>query len=581
MKVRLARTAGFCMGVRRVMELALSAVRHHPGPLYTYGPLIHNPQVLELLRSKGIEVLRELPAPGSRRGGTVIIRAHGVPPHDKAALKRAGFDQVLEGTCPRVLKVQAIIAKAARHGKHVVIVGDAGHPEVKGLKGHAGDMGWVVSTPGEVELLPELSQVVVVAQTTQHEEVFQQVVAALQRRFGDLEVHDTICEATHRRQDEVRRLAGEVDAVVVVGGRESGNTRRLATVAAESGKVVQAVETEAEIDAESLHRLGSVGVTAGASTPNWVIKRVVREVAAIRSDGEVAVNYICRRAFRFLVRSQFMVALGAAGMSIAASLLQGITPTVTLTAVAFFYIYAMHLLNHFLDKEAGQYNDPDRAVFLAKHQRFLVGAGVAAGAAGLGLCWALGPLPFLIVSLMSVLGLLYSVPFFPQRLERVIRIHRLKDIPGSKTVSAALAWSVVAAVLPAVAVGRFDWPGLVIAAGYVLVMVFLRCALFDILDVQGDLIVGKETLPIFLGPAKAHRLLRRLSLVLALVLVAAPLAGWTSPVAWVLLLPLAGLNLMQSMLGRTWMMPGTLSEGLVEFNFCLAGAAAWLYSAWA
>lgn len=579
MKVRLARTAGFCMGVRRAMELALAAAHADDEPLFTYGPLIHNPQVLDLLAAKGIKRLDHIPEPGSQKGGTVIIRAHGVPPEAKTGLRAAGFTTVLEGTCPRVIRVQAIIHKAAKHGRRVVIVGDSEHPEVVGLLGHARGLGWVVATSQAVAELPELEQVVVVAQTTQNEAVFAQVVEALKQRFGQVEVHDTICAATHRRQDEVKRLAREVDGVVVVGGKESGNTRRLAQVAALIGKPVVTVESETEIDPESLRHLGSVGVTAGASTPNWMIKRVVREVSAIRSDGEVAVNYMARRAFRFMVRSQLVVAIGAAGMSVAGSLLQSIKPTLTLAGIAFFYIYAMHLLNHFLDKEAGQYNDPDRAAFLNKHSRFLVGSGAAAGAAGLVLCWTLGLVPFAMISVMSVLGLLYSVPFFPRRLEDKIGIHRLKDIPGSKTLAAAVAWAMVAAVLPAVATGTFEHVGLLVAVGYVLGLVFLRCALFDILDVQGDLIVGKETLPIFLGAAKTHRLLRILTVGLAVVLALSPLLGWTPSVAWVLLLPLGGMLLMQSMLGGTWMMPGTLSEGLVEFNFWLAGAAALVWAA--
>lgn len=117
MKVRLARYAGFCMGVRRAMELALTQAHHAQGPVFTYGPLIHNPQVLDLLESKGIRVLSEIPPPGSVDGGTVIIRAHGVPPQDKQRLKAAGFSRVVEGTCPRVIRVQAIIARAARRGR--------------------------------------------------------------------------------------------------------------------------------------------------------------------------------------------------------------------------------------------------------------------------------------------------------------------------------------------------------------------------------------------------------------------------------------------------------------------------------
>ncbi len=580
MKVRLARTAGFCMGVRRAMELALSAAHRRGGRIYTYGPLIHNPQVMDLLAGKGIEVIREIPPPGSAAGGTVIIRAHGVPPEEKVRLKAAGFEQVVDGTCPRVVKVQAVIRRAARRGARVVIVGDPDHPEVVGLLAHAQGRGHVVSRPEEVEALPELADVVAVAQTTQSEDVFAEACRRLEARFGAVEVHETICEATHRRQGEVQRLAQDVEGVVVVGGRSSANTKRLAQLAAEGGRPAFLVETEADLDRARLSRLASVGVTAGASTPNWMIKKVVRELTALRSVREPRLAYQGRRVFRYLVRSQLLVALGAAGMTLASTLLQGLMPTWPLVGVAFFYIYAMHILNHFLDKEAGQYNEPDRAQFLAKHRRSLVGFGVVSAVAALVLCAMLGPWPFALVLVMSALGISYSLPVIPRRLERRIPIQRLKDIPGSKTISAAAAWAFIVAVVPALALGHEMLLGTLLAFIYTLVLVFVRCALFDVLDVQGDLIVGKETIPIVLGEKKTRRLLIRLTLGLGGLMILAPLVGLAPGLAWALILPVAGLAAMQVALLKSLIIPGAFSEGLVDLNFLLAGAAALVWWVW-
>ncbi|MFH1059878.1 MAG: 4-hydroxy-3-methylbut-2-enyl diphosphate reductase [Pseudomonadota bacterium] len=533
----------------------------------------------ELLATKGLTTLEAMPPAGSHAGGTVVIRAHGVPPEAKDGLKRAGFDRVVDGTCPRVVKVQAIIRRAARRGMSPVIVGDADHAEVVGLMGHAEGRGHVVSRPEEVASLPELGPVVVVAQTTQSEKLFADVVDALKQRFGELEVHDTICEATHNRQREVLRLAAEVDGVVVVGGRDSANTKRLALLAAQTGKPAFLVETEAELDRAALSRLGVVGVTAGASTPNWMIKKVVRELAAMRGQAEDGLSFWLRRVFRFLVRSQFLVALGAAGMTLAACLLQGLAPRPELVGVAFCYIYAMHILNHFLDKEAGQYNEPDRAQFLAKHQVFLITSGVVSAGAALALCALLGPWPFGLVLVMSALGLLYSVPVMPAALEQRFGVERLKDIPGSKTLSAALAWAFIVALLPAVAEEQFSPWATPLAFGYTLVLLFVRCALFDILDVQGDLIVGKETIPIVLGEARTQRLLGGILGGLAMALALAPLLTPVSSLAWALLAPLAGLTVMQVALTRAWLLPGAHSEGLVDLNFWLAGlvALAWAW----
>jgi 4-hydroxy-3-methylbut-2-enyl diphosphate reductase len=569
------------MGVRRAMELALGEARRAQPPLCTFGPLIHNPQVLELLRGKGIQELDALPPPGSRQGGTAIIRAHGVPPRDKQGLGEAGFSRVVDGTCPRVVRVQAIIRRAAKQGALVVIVGDAAHPEVIGLLGHAGERGRVAAGPEEAAGLPEAERVVAVAQTTQSEDNFARVVEALRRRYARVEVHDTICEATHRRQEEVRRLAAECDGVVVVGGRASGNTRRLAQVAEAAGAPVFLVESEAELDPRQLARLGEVAVTAGASTPNWVIRRVLRELAAIRSQKEKGWRFWARRSFRFLVLSQLLVGLGAAGMSLASQLLQGLAPSAVCLGVAFCYIFAMHVLNQFLDKEAGQYNDPDRAYFLAKHRRFLVTSGVAAALAAMVMCAALGLWPFLLVAVMSLLGLLYSVPVVPRALERRIGIQRLKDIPGSKTLSAGLAWAFIVAVLPAVGAEAPGLWGAAAAFVYTLGLVLVRCALFDILDVQGDLIVGKETIPIVLGERATRRMVWWGTWGLAAMMVLAGLGGLAPGLALGLVLPVAGLAAMQVLWARSLLTPGAFSEGLVDLNFWLAGAVAlvWLAAA--
>jgi 4-hydroxy-3-methylbut-2-enyl diphosphate reductase len=423
-----------------------------------------------------------------------------------------------------------------------------------------------------------MDQVVVVAQTTQSESVFNRVVEALKARFSQVEVHDTICEATHRRQQEVRRLAQDNDGVVVVGGKASGNTKRLAQVATQEGKPVFLVETESELDREGIAKLGSVAVTAGASTPNWVIKRLLRELASIRSIKEGGLRFWLRRSFRFLVLSQLLVSLGAAGMALASMLLQGLKPNWDVVGVALCYIYAMHILNQFLDKEAGQYNDPDRAHFLSMHRAFLISTGVGAASAAVVLCALLGALPFALVAMMSALGLLYSVPVVPRSLEKKIGIQRLKDIPGSKTLAASLAWAFIVALLPAAALGHASLPGLGLAFAYTLVLVFLRSALFDVLDVQGDLIVGKETIPIVLGEAQTHRLLWWLTGGLAGALVLAALWGAVPGLAWWLLLPVAGMAAMQLLWARAWITPGSFSEGLVDLNFWLAGAVAlaWL-----
>ncbi|MBW2008401.1 MAG: 4-hydroxy-3-methylbut-2-enyl diphosphate reductase [Deltaproteobacteria bacterium] len=265
MRVRLAKTAGFCMGVRRAMELALSEANKSDGPLYTYGPLIHNEQVLDLLESKGVRSVTDLETLRDSARGRIIIRAHGIPPATRKAL-RASPLEVIDGTCPRVARVQAIIRYYTSKGHTALIVGDPEHAEVVGLVGYAKTSAYVIRHEDEVAGLPELDRVILVAQTTQDEKKYGQVTRKVKERFPDARVFQTICEATRQRQEEVRLLAESVDAVVVVGGYHSGNTQRLAQIARSQGVPTFHVETEKELDKATLARMELIGVTAGAST---------------------------------------------------------------------------------------------------------------------------------------------------------------------------------------------------------------------------------------------------------------------------------------------------------------------------
>jgi 4-hydroxy-3-methylbut-2-enyl diphosphate reductase len=555
------------------METALGLIHRVKGPLYTFGPLIHNPQVLDLLQDKGFVQLDEIP---DKAEGTVIIRAHGVPPEQEERLEAAGLT-VVNATCPRVIKVQQLSRVYASRGHLVVIVGDAEHPEVIGLLGYAGERGRVVSGPDEVAALPEADQVAAVAQTTQRPEVFEQVVTALRDRYGRVEVFDTICDATHRRQAEVRRLTGMVDGLVVVGGLDSGNTRRLAEVGRAAGVKSWHVETETDLDATALAECDTVGVTSGASTPNWMIRKVVRELESRRGRAENAGRVLAERVIRFLLRSHLVVALGAAALSVAACLLQGLRPSLGLMGVAFFYIHSMHIVNHFLDKEAGEYNDPDRAKFLARWRWLLIGAGLVSAFMSLFLGWLMGRWVFALLVAISVAGVLYSVPLIEIKVGRW-RIRRLKDVPGSKSLSAALAWAAITAAAPALSSHtQVNWAVTAFVFIIVTLLIYIRSGLFDIFDVQGDLIVGQETIPIMWGEPRTRRLLWVLTGVLGLLLLVGPFILPVPGLSW-WLLPCVGYVAGYLVIyRRRWLHPGARFEGLVEANALLAGliAVAW------
>jgi 4-hydroxy-3-methylbut-2-enyl diphosphate reductase len=576
MKVKVARTAGFCMGVRRAMDLALAAARErHPEEIiHTYGPLIHNNQVLRMLEERGVFCLKRLEQ--REEGGRLLIRAHGIPPQELRAIKSRGFE-VINATCPKVARVQGIIKKHALDGYHVVIVGDESHAEVVGLQGFANGRACVLSTPGEVDRLPDMDKVLVVAQTTQDEEAFLKIVDRLRQRFPEAQVHNTICDSTHRRQEEVRRLCGEVEAMVVVGGRESANTKRLAEIAAATGIPTFRIETEEELDREKMRNFSLVGVTAGASTPNWLIRRVVRELDSIQPQGFSPVLPRLRQMVRFLLQSSLYVAGAAGSLCYAAAVLRGARARAVDVAVTILYVFAMHVLNRYADK-AAYYNDPSRAAFYERYKRPFSITGIAATVLALFLAALQGAAVLLALLAMTALGLLYSVRLFPERWLAVVRVGKLKDIPASKTIFVAGAWSVVAALLPGFHSGpQLDGPT-IHALGAAFILVFVRSAIFDLVDIQGDRFVGKETIPIVIGEKRTRRLLAYLVLVLGVLLAAAPSLDLATHFSYLMLLCClyAGLYLLVYQ-GQQMRHDSLRFEAMVETNFYLAGALALIY----
>lgn len=262
------------------MDTALAVAQEGGGRLiFTDGPLIHNPQAVEELRRHGIVPIENLAGMVS---GTIIIRSHGISPQRFREIENTGA-HIVDATCPKVKKVQSIIDVYAERDFCIVILGDAGHAEVRGLLGFAGNRGIVVQTEEDLADIPTTAKVCVVAQTTQNRGKFVDLTRKIRRRFPAAKTFNTICDANRKRQEELRRLCHQVEAIVVVGGRESGNTKRLAEIAESTGIPTLFGEKEDDFDRDSLKKYKSVGLIGGASTPDWVLKGVFDKLVAIKT----------------------------------------------------------------------------------------------------------------------------------------------------------------------------------------------------------------------------------------------------------------------------------------------------------
>lgn len=292
-RIVLAEVAGFCFGVKRAVDIANAARQASRGSITLLGPIVHNTQVIAKMEHEGIGTASTL---ADIREGTVVLSAHGVPPSTVTQARSQGLD-ILDVTCPFVTKVHRTAKQLYDQGYQVLLVGDEGHTEVKGVVGTVmaeGGTITVVSTVEEVRALKaanKLSKKVgLVSQTTQHNAHFGEIVGEVARTATDVRAVNTICNATDELQEAAVRLARKVDVVIVVGGRKSANTCRLRQLCADQGLAAYHIETAAEIEAEWLDNKAIIGITAGASTPDWIIEDVARAL----NDGKLPEDWRLR-----------------------------------------------------------------------------------------------------------------------------------------------------------------------------------------------------------------------------------------------------------------------------------------------
>ncbi|MEE9274016.1 MAG: 4-hydroxy-3-methylbut-2-enyl diphosphate reductase [bacterium] len=570
MRVKLAKTAGFCWGVERALDIVLETANEASGPVFTHGPLIHNPPTVKLLEKKKVYATDpEAPAPDT---GLVVIRAHGISPQVRERLRASGA-ALRDATCPLVAKVHGIIRKHARQGAATIIIGEEGHPEVEGHMGYAEAGSYLVTRVEEVERLPrDLGEVIVVAQTTLNMEEFAHVVDAIRARYPQAKMFNTICDATEERQREVRALAPKVDLMVVVGGRNSGNTKRLVEVAREEGAEAVLIETEEEVDPDFLRKFKEIGVTAGASTPDWMIRRVVNRIETIPP----AENRLLERVvewLKILSRANVLLLLAAAMGAVATAALGGFAPEGRLVALAALYLFSLHTLNRCASYEADRYNEPNRAHFFERHIRALYGAAAAAGLASLALGASISWIVAAVLAGGMALGIFYSARLEP----RALHVSRAMDFPASKTLVVAVGWTVTLGVIPALAAPGPVGPALPVALLFAFSLSLIRSGIVEMRDMQGDRIVGKRTLPIVLGKEPTMTLLCAVCSALAVLLAASVVNGTLGArIGLAMLAPVAYGGFCLYLFRRKVLGHGGLTEAALDLKFIIAGLAALL-----
>lgn len=278
MEITVAKSAGFCFGVQRAVDSVYKELEENSGKIYTFGPIIHNEQVVEDLNKKGIEVIDTVEQLKEIKEGTVVIRSHGVAKEIYDILEQQKL-KIVDATCPFVKKIHNIVLDESNNGKTIIIIGNDNHPEVEGIKGWVNGEVIVINKEEQIEKLslPEQTKACIVSQTTFNHNKFKYLVEIIRKKGYDITVVNTICNATHVRQVEGQKISSKVDGMIVVGGKNSSNTQKLYDICRNECENTFYVQTVKDLNLHELKSLKSIGITAGASTPKNIIEEVRTE----------------------------------------------------------------------------------------------------------------------------------------------------------------------------------------------------------------------------------------------------------------------------------------------------------------
>ena len=468
--------------------------------------------------------------------------------------------------------VQAIIKKHAARGDAVVIIGDREHPEVASLLGYASGKGTVIHDIDGVADLPDLEKLCVVAQTTQDSGKYREITAAILRRFPEAMIFDTICDSTEKRQAEVKAMASAMDGIIIVGGRDSANTKRLAEISHGCGARTVHVETAEELDGVDFDECRQIGVSAGASTPNWITEGVIDYLILNRRGKMPGVLRGPYNIWIFLDRTDLSSAIGAGFLSLVSMALQGLTVKISHIMIASLCVYAIHTINRLEGRSFGRIKGGFREKSYVRHKRTYITAAIVSLALALALSLLEGTATFLLVGLVALPGVLYTVNVWGKRLE---------DLPGSKNFFTAAAWGAVTGVVPQISTGIEITCSMVVSFAFVFALVFAKSVLSDTLDIQSDRLIGRETIPILIGEGPSRILLKGIAVLTGIGLVVSLPVGCTSSLSLALLVPLFYLWICIGLCDKKTRFSRMALEGLLGLNYMIAGATAcfWLVMA--
>ncbi|MEF3280801.1 MAG: 4-hydroxy-3-methylbut-2-enyl diphosphate reductase [Elusimicrobiota bacterium] len=494
MKIIVAKNAGFCPGVNDAIKKVIELSQKTTKKIYTFGPLIHNNDVIKNLKERGIESINDIKEIKDPKNSILVIRAHGVPPKIEEEIRNSGIE-VVDATCPLVKNVHNTITKYSKKGYTTIILGDPEHAEVIGLKGYAGENYFIITSEEDARRLPNIEKANLVSQTTQEEELFFKIVKIIRTKVSELIISNTICTPTKLRQKETIEFSRISDLVIIIGGKHSANTQRLYQITKTLSKKSILVENENEITPEIFENVNLLFITAGASTPGWMIERVEKKIKEMVFREKKFI-----KLFRVLVSTGIFTGFAAFGLiSLVYKSFKNHIEFPLASAIA-ISVMVIHIINRNLEKEFLEDNIK-KMIFLKYSKEIKYFSYL---------------LIFISIAISTTKGVFYSFLIFIFIFAGV-KYKEIKNkikIPGIKDMFIAFGWCYMTTFIPAISCGKIGSKVFYLTFLFVFVVSTLRSVLISVFQKYNDMIISNENIYSAIGEEKTFMLINVLVFVI-------------------------------------------------------------------
>ncbi len=493
MKIELAKHSGFCLGVRNAILKMVDEINASNDEIYVYGPLIHNPQTITVLQKRGLKTIENL---SDIKNKQIAVRTHGITNAENKKIKSSA-SRIINLTCPRVARVQSLIKKYSSTGYFTIILGDEKHAEVIGLKSYAISGVKVIAMLDDIDNIPSMEKYLLVSQTTLDRDLFDKIVRILQQKFEDILIIDTICNSTKNRQVDVKNgIARGIDTLVVVGGKNSANTKRLARIGEEHNIKTLYVESEDEINYSDFKNSEYILVTAGASTPGWIINNVLEKLYDVKFKKANFIINIIKNVLEFVVRTSLLSSVAAFFFSLLLQYFAGITYNYRLSLIAFIYIFSMYSINNYFDRDFLKTCNSNKFKIYDRFGIPLVVLSILSMIISIKFSYDSGITIFMVLISSYIFGIAYSTDYV-KYIIKMLHLSILRKIYNSKIIT-YLGWLYVIIFLPSI-IYPIDIYEIINFSIFILSIIFFRHFLIDVIAFQSDLIFGRETIPVLIG----------------------------------------------------------------------------------